>query len=372
MALRLISKKNDSVGVTVDVDAVEHHKAFHEQSGAVFGFSVSLSSGYVVASKGLLSVRGFLFETTETTQLFNLAAYSVSDSQQRGLYLKISYNESTRDTSFEFVVNLPSSVPASVNIEQNAQGDCYYEIARFTKNGSTIASFSSSVKGISVSVSSGGTGLHVPEPRIKVVGSGALSTSRSIAGMAAGDFKLENFLDYDGLKNRYEVKMVFLRRHQKVHYKNASQGGYNDSHWSEFGTLHSSNTHLHQNFSGILSLSRGEFTSSGFPISSLISNLFFVQNGRSKSALDVTAISSLPSSAWIRATRSKVQYEHNSSTIHSIRHNFVEIAIRIDVHDAQTGELLGSSAMSSPLLILPIRQYSGSTLIARRFLVKMG
>lgn len=372
MALRLISKKNDSIGVTVDVDAVEHHKAFHEQSGAVFGFSITLSSGYVRASKGLLSVRGFLFETTEATNLFNLAAYSVSDSQTRCLYLKLTYNASTRDTSYEFVVNLPSSVPASANIEQNEDGDCYYEIARFSKNGSVISTFSSSVKGISVSISSGGTGLHVPEPLIKVVGNSALCDLRHIDGMAAGDFKLANFDAYRELANRYEVKLIFFRRHQKVHYKNGSRGGYNDTHWSEIGSLYNSATHLAQNFDGRLSLSHGEFTASGFPIINLISNLFFVQNGRSKSVLDITSIDSLPSSAWIRATRSKVQYEHGTSNIHSIRHNFVEIAVRIDVHDAQTSELLGSSAMSSPLLILPIRQYSRSTLAARRFLVKMG
>ena len=53
MSLRLISKKNDSVGVTVDVDAAIHNEAFHGQNGAVYGFSISLASE---VSKPSLSV----------------------------------------------------------------------------------------------------------------------------------------------------------------------------------------------------------------------------------------------------------------------------------------------------------------------------
>ena len=166
MSLRLISKKNDSVGVTVDVDAAIHNEAFHGQNGAVYGFIISLNGGYIKATNGLLSIRGFLFETDVETNLFNLSAYSASDAQERILYLVITYDKTNRDTSFEFEVKLASASITQTNIDRNTSGSYYYPIAKFTKNGNEVTSFESKVQQIAIGASGGegGTGLYIPTP----------------------------------------------------------------------------------------------------------------------------------------------------------------------------------------------------------------
>ena len=91
--MRLIEKKNDSVGVTVDNGALINWASVGGQNGALTGFTLSLSSGYLVATKGRLIVQGFTFEIIDSSeQLYNLAAYSVDSSEERTLYLKINYD----------------------------------------------------------------------------------------------------------------------------------------------------------------------------------------------------------------------------------------------------------------------------------------
>lgn len=371
MSLRLISKKNDSVGVTVDVDAAIHNEAFHGQNGAVYGFYISLESGYIKAANGLLSVRGFLFETDVVTNLFNLSAYSAADAQERILYLVITYDKTNRDTSFEFEVKLASASITQTNIDRNTSGSYYYPIAKFTKNGNEVTSFESKVQQIAIGASGGegGTGLYIPTPVLACTYDSTLVESAANKEMwKSGVLLLWNIKEFEALKNRYKVKLQFIRRLQKGEYSHGQKKHYKNTHWAVSGNWGWGNGD--HNFNCSFNLSTNEFTADGIPLATIENAAFFAQSGSTKTAIPLSGTDSLADSYWFRATRSKVR-KYNGSII-EINHNFVEIAVRIEVYDPTSNALIAISPVSNSVTFLPIRELINGSTLRRRIIVKMG
>ena len=104
--MRLIEKKNDTVGVTVDNGAQMNYAAVGGQNGSFSeGFKISLNNGNVVATQGRLIIQGFTFEVSQASEvLFDLLSYAVADSDKRTLYLKVTFDASSRNSSYSFVL----------------------------------------------------------------------------------------------------------------------------------------------------------------------------------------------------------------------------------------------------------------------------
>ena len=356
--MRLIEKKNDSVGVTVDNGALINWASVGGQNGALTGFALSLSSGYLVATKGRLIVQGFTFEITDSSeQLYNLAAYSVDSSEERTLYLKINYDATSRDSSYEFHVDKTSNYKANTDIQFGAAGSYYYPLCTFQKSGNDIQNFQSKVKSIVIGggSSAGGSGINaVPQPVIGVIrsklgGAGVPSTD-------GGYVVLANAYDFYILKDSYTIKLSLFRRRQNAKYRLTTIGGKRyakKTQWTEssvatIGWIDWNSLVFNSEVNGSSQPCKGIIAT----VQAFIDRFFYKIEGSGNIVPGTTMTNN------VRATGSKKRKKNGTV---SYKHNFVEFAYKLYLYNAN-GKKVGESALSNSIILMPDRSRAGKTI----------
>lgn len=356
--MRLIEKKNDTTGVTVDNGALINWASVGGQNGALSGFALSVSSGYLVATKGRLIVQGFTFEVTDANeQLFDLGSYSVDSSEERTLYLKINFDATSRDSSYEYHVDKSSNYKTNTDIQYGITGSYYFPLCTFQKSGADVQNFKSKVKEVVIGgVGGSSSGLNaVPQPLLGVIksklgGAGVPSTD-------GGYIVLANALDFSTLANSYSIKLQLYRRRQNAKYRLTKNGGARyakKTQWTES-----------QAGSGIswvswesLTLDSSEVNGSSTPCKGIIAsvqtfiNRFFKLVSGSGSIVPGTTMTSN-----VRATGSK---KRKRSGVVSWKHNFVEFAYKIYLYNAN-GQKVGESAISNSIYLAPEKTRENKT-----------
>lgn len=355
--MRLIEKKNDSTGVTVDNGALINWASVGGQNGALNGFALSLLNGYLVATKGRLIVQGFTFEITEATeQLYNLAAYTTDSSEERTLYLKINFDASERDSSYEFHVDKSSNYKTNTDIQYGITGSYYFPLCTFQKSGVDVQNFKSKVKEVVIGGASGASGLNaVPQPLLGVIksklgGAGVSSTD-------GGYIVLANALDFTTLANSYSLKLSLYRRRQNAKYRLTTIGGKRyakKTQWTESSVGSGLSWIAWEN----IVLNSSEVNGSAMPakgiigtVQSYIDRFFYLISG-SGSIIPGTTMTSN-----VRATGSK---KRKRSGVVSYKHNFVEFAYKIYLYNAN-GQKVGESALSNSIILMPDKTRKNKT-----------
>lgn len=355
--MRLIEKKNDSIGVTVDNDALINWASVGGQNGAITGFALSLSNGYLVATKGRLIVQGFTFEITDSNeQLYNLAAYSVDSSEERTLYLKVNYDATSRDSSYEFHIDKTSSYKANIDIQFGTNGSYYYPLCTFQKSGNDIQNFQSKVKNITIGggSSSGGSGINaVPQPVIGVIRSKL--GSAGVPSTDGGYIVLANALDFNSLKDSYTIKLSLFRRRQNAKYRLTTSGGkryakktqWTESNISNLGWVDWNTLTFGSEVNGGTAPYKGIIAT----VQSFIDRFFYKIEG-SGSIVPGSTMTNI-----VRATGSKKRKRVGGVTY---KHNFVEFAYKIYLYNAN-GKKVGESALSNSIIIMPDKSRMNKT-----------
>ncbi len=355
--MRLIEKKNDSTGVTVDNGALINWASVGGQNGALVGFTLSVSSGYLVATKGRLIIQGFTFEILDASeQLYNLSAYSVDSTEERTLYLKVNYDATSRDSSYEFHVDKTSIYKTNTDIQYGLTGSYYFPLCTFQKSGNEIQNFQSKVKEVVIGGASGSSGLNaVPQPLLGVIksklgGAGVSSTD-------GGYIVLANALDFTTLANSYSLKLSLYRRRQNAKYRLTTIGGKRyakKTQWTE-SSVGSGLSWI--SWESIV-LDSSEVNGSAVPakgiigtVQSYIDRFFYLISG-SGSIIPGTTMTSN-----VRATGSK---KTRRSGVVSYKHNFVEFAYKIYLYNAN-GQKVGESALSNSIILMPDKTRKNKT-----------
>jgi len=361
--MRLVETKNLAPGMTPDIGAARNRIGSRGQNGAIFGFSLSNVNGVVKASKGLLSVQGFTFEVLETEDVFDIASFSVSSTETYIIYLAVSFNASTRDVSSTVECYKASVTKSNVSIEQGLTGTYFYPLAKFVKNGPTIVSFESSVKDISNSGT--GTSVVVPQPTLAIVNTHA--SHSGVKSVVNGWLMIGNVLEYSSLASSYDVQFVFFRKLQKAHTRSAELLWTTRTMWCEssrsgnsgIGNFSKLTVGYNNLTSVIISGSTFQTKKSVCPISEIISAAFYLKaTGGTKSPVVEGC-----NPALIRATRS-----HNAGTSRGIRHNFLEFAYKVRVFS--NGVLIGESALSNSVIVIPNVKAKQGGVLGRYFTIK--
>lgn len=356
--MRLIEKKNDSVGVTVDNGAQMNYAAVGGQNGSFSnGFKLSYSEGNVVATKGRLIVQGYTFEVTQASEvLFDLLGYAVADSDKRTLYLKVTFDATSRNSSFQLVVDKSSNYHENANIQDGVSGDYYYPLATFSKNGSSVQNFESQVKSIYIGTGqaaagtgggvSGGSGLSIiPQPVIGVI-DGKKESRTTIGSAQHGYIVLSNAGEFRTLSNSYNIKLVFYRRLANAKYRG---GGtpylrMRKTQWVEstaISPISWSTLTTPEVIEGGSANSKKAITT----MAAIVKRFFRDKNGNQV----ILGESQSP----IHATRAKVRKVAGTlSENGTYKHNFVEFAFKIKLYNVN-GALVGESAMSNSIFIAP-------------------
>lgn len=355
--MRLIEKKNDVIGVTVDNGALINWASVGGQNGALTGFALSVTSGILYATKGRLIVQGFTFEITDASeQLYNLGNYSVDSTEERTLYLKINFDASTRDSSYEYHVDKSSNYKTNADIQYGVTGSYYFPLCTFQKVGNEIQNFQSKVK--TITIGGGGSGLNlVPQPVL-----GAIRSKLGGAGVASnegGYIVLGNAEEFYSLSNSYNARLVLYRRLQGAKYRLTTNGGKRyakKTHWTECGirgigyVAWSSLTFDNEINGGV------RYKAKIASVQTFINTFFRLVSGHGSIVPGTTQTSD------VRATRSKKR----KGTPVTWKHNFVEFAYKIRLFNT-SGQLVGESALSNSIIILPDPSRRGKTV---HFIVK--
>jgi|GEM_PF-2360901 len=344
--MRLVEKKNLAPGVTPDIGAARNKIGARGQNGAIFGFGLSNLNGVVKVAKGLLSVQGFTFEVLETEDLFDISSFAVASTETYIIYLAVTFDAATRDVSSAVECYKASVLKSNVAIEQGISGTFYYPLAKFVKSGSAIASFQSLVKDISNSGT--GNSVVVPQPTLAIVNIQA--THSGVKSVLNGWVMIGNVLEYASLASSYDVQFVFFRKLQKSHTRSAKKLWTTRTMWCESEMSGSSGignfSKLTVGYNNLVSISISGSTyptkKSICPVSDIIQAAFYVKASDGTK----TAVTQGCNPAQIRSTRS-----HNAGKTRGIRHNFVEFAYKARVYS--NGVLIGESAMSNPVVIVP-------------------
>ena len=357
--MRLIEKKNDTTGVTVDNGALINWASVGGQNGSLNGFALSLLNGYLVATKGRLIVQGFTFEITEATeQLYNLAAYTTDSSEERTLYLKINFDASERDSSYEFHVDKSSNYKTNTAIQFGQTGSYYFPLCTFQKNGNAIQNFQSKVKEIVIGGSSAGasSGINaVPRPLLGVIKSKL--GNAGVPSTAGGYIVLANALDFSTLANSYSIKLQLYRRRQNAKYRLTTNGGKRYAKKTQWTESQVGSGISWVSWENII-LDSNEVNGSTAPCKGIIAsvqtfiNRFFKLVSGSGNIVPGTTMTSN-----VRATGSK---KRKRSGVISWKHNFVEFAYKIYLYNAN-GKKVGESAISNSIYLAPEKTRKNKT-----------
>ena len=355
--MRLIEKKNDSTGVTVDNGALINWASVGGQNGSLNGFTLTLNNGYLMATKGRLIIQGFTFEITDASeQLVNLAGYAVDSTEERTCYLKVNFDATGRDSSYEFHIDKTSNYKTNVDIQYGLSGSYYYPLCTFRKNGNEIQNFQSKVKNVTVGggSSSGGSGINVvPQPVIGVIrsklgGAGVPSTD-------GGYIVLANAYDFYKLKDSYTIKLSLFRRRQNAKYRLTIIGGkryakktqWTKSNVATIGWVDWNSLSFSNEVNGGTQPCKGIIAT----VQSFIDRFFYKIEGTGNivPGTDVTSN--------VRATGSK---KRKKNGIISYKHNFVEFAYKLYLYNAN-GQKVGESALSNSIVLMPDKTRVGKT-----------
>lgn len=350
--MRLIEKKNDSIGTTVDNGAVLNRAAVSGKNGALYGFEITNTNGSVRASKGRLIVGGFTFETLETEELFDITSFTATTTDPYIIYLQITFDTTTRDATYTISALASNTTVTKTAIWENQSGTYHFALAKFVKSEGTITSFISLVKQIDVSGgSSAGSQIVVPQPTL-MVGNNKAGTS-GVSTMYNGWLFIGNRSDFLTLSQSYKVKFIMFRRLQKGRYKRATNFYTHKTHWCEVTTAPGWNelvawTKRSIDFTELTEAqiySLGTYSGVIDTVANLISAFFYELTSDVRSAVTISS-----PITHIRATRSKSTGQALSSG-KRWKYNYVELAYKARVYDVQTGNFLGESAMSNPIVI---------------------
>ena len=355
--MRLIEKKNDSIGVTVDNGALMNFIAAGGQNGALAGFELSLSSGNLVVTKGSLIIQGFTFESQGET-LYDLSSVSVDSTEARILCLKVDYDATTRDSAWSFVVKKESEQGglAVDNIQNGITGSYYFVLCSFTKSGSSIQNFQSKVKKIVIgaAASTGGNGINaVPQPVIGVIRS--KSGTSGVASTDGGYIVLANALDFWSLKDSYTIKFCLYRRRQNAKYRLTTFGGKRyakKTQWTEcniasLGWIDWTSLTFGSEVNGGTAPYKGIITT----VQTFINRFFYKIEGSGSIVPGTTMTNN------VRATGSKKRKKNGVVTY---KHNYVEFAYKLYLLNAN-GKTVGESALSNSIILMPDKTRAGKT-----------
>lgn len=362
--MRLIEKKNDTVGVTVDNGALMNYAAVGAQNGALCGFSVTLDSGNVKATKGRLIVQGYTFEVTESTEtLFDLIGYAVADTDKRTLYLKVSFDATTRNSSYAWYVDKTANYHANANIQNGETGDYYYPVANYVKNGSTITNFESLVKSVYIGTgqASAGTGNAtsgmsiIAEPTLSLVTPSPIGTQEPYRPPITY-VTLGNANEYEKIANSYTLRLEFYRKLHNAKYRSSQSPKLwtRKTQWVKSEAIGSiawsSLIATHDIQGGTVYYKRIIM-----PISQVI-NKFFRTDAGAAVVLGTTK-------GRVHATRAKIRKVNHSKTQGYYKHNFLEFAFKVKVYNLN-GSLIGESGLSNSIFIAPQEKNPVSTKVA--------
>lgn len=349
--MRLIEKKNDSVGVTVDNGAVMNYASVAGQNGAIYGFTLALSNGSVMATKGRLVVQGFTFETLETEELYDLDSYTPESTAEQSLYLRITWDSTSRDAVFTYVVKPSSEYVANTQIQENISGSYFYKLCTFSKSGAAITSFTSKVSVIYFGGSGGdSSGIVTPQPVLSVVSK--KSGTAGVPSLYNGYLMIGNADEYVSLASSYTLKFEFYRRITNGHYRSSSAGTTKmwtkKSQWirsfagATYGSIHTSTVPFSALYDAEITGGSIQYKLAICPIKTIIDAFF-------KDVTTGTAITNATIPNKIRATRSK---KMRATIPNRYRYNFLEFAYKAVVYN-QAGKVIGESAMSNCVFIKP-------------------
>ena len=340
--MRLIEKKSDATGVTVDNDALMNFYSLNGQNGSLYGFELSLSNGGLVASAGRLSIQGYTFETNGET-LYDLSSVTTDSDEPRILCLIVNYDSSERDTTYRFEVKKASEEGslAKNQIQNRVNGDYYYPLCQFVKSGSTISNFSSRVAGIQLGgVGSSGIS-NVPTPLLAVI-----SSKRSAAGVGSvqrGYVMLGNYSDYIQLSRTYKIKLIFMRYMQNFKYRS---GNGNSKIWTRKTEYLESSAIDDVLYTELVEedITNGSlYKKSICDVSDIINRFFYDTQGGGHVTIGTTPTSR------VRATRSKKRKTTNTHT-GGFKRNYVEFGFKVVLYNSN-GQKVGESSPSNSIRI---------------------
>lgn len=356
--MRLIEKKNDTVGVTVDNGALINYAAVGGQNGSFSeGFKITLNNGNVVASQGRLIVQGYTFEVNQASEvLFDLLGYAVADSDKRTLYLKVTFDATNRNSSYQFVVDKSSNYHENAQIQDGVNGDYYYPIATFSKSGSQILNFESQVKAIYIGTGQasagtgggvqGGSGLSIiPQPVIGVI-DGKKVSRKTIGSAQHGYVVLTNAGEFRSLANSYNLKLIFYRRVANAKYRG---GGtpylrMRKTQWVQSEAVSPIGWN-NLTTPGVIEGGSATGKKAITTVAAIVSRFFRDMSGHNVELGTTTG--------KVRATRAKVRKASGAqSSTGTFKHNFVEFAFKVKLYNI-SGSLVGESTMSNSIFIAP-------------------
>lgn len=342
--MRLIEKKNDSVGVTVDNGALINYAAVGGQNGALAGFNISIEAGIVKATKGRLIVQGYTFEITEASEnIFDLMAYTVGDADKRTLYLVVEFDAISRNSSYRITVDKSSNYHEPKNIQAGESGEYYYPLATFIKNGSSIQNFESQVKSVYIGTGTASGGTTVPG-----TGGGIPNTPQPWIGVIDGHVVLGNASEFEKLANSYTVKFEFYRKLTNARYRISRNPKTfaHKTHWTSSNAMPTvgwSALTIPNGIQGGSIIYKKQIVQ----LTDVIYRFFKNENGQTYT----------PGSVWAIATRSKKVKRKTSTGAKKIayKYNFVEFAYKAKFYNTN-GSLIGESPLSNSIVIRVERQ----------------
>lgn len=341
--MRLIEKKSDSTGVTVDNDALMNFYTLGGQNGSLFGFELSNQSGALKATAGRLSIQGYTFEITNSSEtIYDLTTISSDTSEVKILCLVVSFDSSTRDTAYRFEVKKQSEEGglSKAQIQNGVNGDYYYPLCQFVKNGSSITDFASRVTGIVLGGgSSGSNGIsNVPTPLLGIINS--KRTKSGVKSVQRGWVVLANYSDYIQLSRTYKIKLIFMRYMQNFKYRSGDLLWTRKTEYLESTAI---NDVLYTDLVEPDITSGPTFKKTIYPVSTIIDRFFYDTQGHGHVTIGTTP------TERVRATRSKKRKTTNTHT-GGFKRNYVEFGFKIVLYNSN-GQKVGESSPSNSIRI---------------------
>lgn len=341
--MRLIEKKNDTIGVTVHNGALMNYIAAGGQNGSLNGFNLSIENGNLVATKGTLIVQGFTFETDGET-LMDLTAQGIDSAEARIVCIQLNYSASDKDSSYSLVVKKASEEGSLAKdaIQNGITGTYFYPLCSFVKNGTAFSNFSNKVYAISLG-GSGGSGVSaVPQPQLAVVKGKTLTAG--VPSLSTGYLCLGNYDEFLALSNSYTLKLVFYRNLKNVKYRSGVRNG---KLWtrktqlveSKISAIGFSDLTIPADISGGTEPHKAKI----MDIRTMI-DYFFFDNTNHAAIVDGTT-----QAQNVRCSRSKVRKAHGSHGKH-FKHNYLEFGFKVKLYNSNN-KLVGESPCSNLIRI---------------------
>ena len=334
--MRLIEKKNDTVGVTVHNGALMNYVAAGGQNGSLNGFNLSINNGNLVATKGTIIVQGFTFETDGET-LMDLTAQGIDSTDARIVCIKLDYSADSKDSSYSLVVKKTSEEGglAKDNIQNGITGTYYYTLCSFVKNGNVFSNFDSKVYGVALGGAGGSGVASVPQPQLTILKSKKLTAG--VSSIATGYLCLGNYDEFLSLSNQYTIHLVFYRNVKNAKYSSGTLLWTRKTQLikSKLSDVLFSELTIPDDISGSSEPHKAKI----MDIRTLI-NRFFYDNSTGQAIVDGTT-----QAQNVRCTRSKIRKAKNGHSKH-FKYNYLEFGFKVKLYNSNK-TLVGESPCSN-------------------------